>query len=126
MRKHSILIYLVVLNCLYGLKRAEATAPPSGMTFNWSSSDCLGGDNALTGTGVWINYTTTFSSRAAVFQSSSHVQVDFNSSSLNFDYNFENFGPLNVTAVQYDTVQLEHGGGECHCVQLGILHSTDS
>ena len=96
------------------------TAPPN-LCFQWNNQDCLGGDNALLSTGLWMNYTSNFSDETGgrMLSYACQIWVYFNSTQPALDY-CEGPGPRNITNVKYYLEQPEHGGGGCHCVNISF------
>ncbi len=92
---------------------------PPKLCIQWYEFSCIGGDNALLSTGLWLNYTSNSTDETGTVDQtySCRVWVNYNSSLPELQY-YEGADPRNITSVSFIFEQPEHGGGSCHCFNV--------
>ena len=100
----ELLLYLSYLQS--GVLAETFESMPTQICVSWhSSGTCIGGVNALTSTEVTLSYNFTDS------------QLTIEKNATNVIYELDNCDS-NCTYSKYTFVQLEHGGGDCNCVDI--------
>ena len=100
----ELLLYLSYLQS--GVLAGTLESMPTQICASWRSSGrCIGGDNALTSTEVTLSYNFTDS------------QLTIEKNATNVIYEIDNCDS-DCTYSKYTFVQLEHGGGNCNCVDI--------
>ncbi len=91
------------------------------LNIQWYEFSCIGGDNALLSTGLWLSYTSNSTDETGTGDQthSCRVWVNYNSSLPELQY-YEGAGSRNITSVSFIFEQPEHGGGSCHCFNISI------
>ncbi len=99
---------------------ASAIAPPN-IVLNWYEDHCIGGDNSLLSTGLWLSYeaNSTAADDGVVQQYRNKVWIDYNVTEQELMY-YKSEKPRNVSKVNYYFNQPEHGGGGCYCVRISF------
>ncbi len=98
--KMSLVTFLFTL--LFSSCWVETTADnkPLTLSIQWYEFSCIGGDNALLSTGLWLSYTSIFTDETGTGDQtySCRVWVNYNSSLPELQY-YEGAGPRNITSV---------------------------
>ena len=103
---------------------------PSHICVSWLSLRCIGGDRALTNTQVRLTYNYSVdgvlrntSSRRISKKCGINVTFELSYPDLDVDELNANVSRLKAT---YLFEQLEHGGGQCNCVDLYFDNCTSN
>ena len=104
----GVLLWLGVLNA------ASSIEFPSRLCVTWQSTNCVGDDRALTSTEVRLTYNCSGSDaiRTTTLTKNNVSSMQYN---LTYDCQFVDNGQ---TRTDYYFEQLEHGGGDCNCVDI--------
>ena len=115
----TLVIFLLTMLHLSSWTETKSFNQPPTLTIQWYEFSCIGGDNALLRTGLWLSYTSNSTDETGTDDQthSCHVWVNYNSSLPELQY-YEGAGPRNITSVSFIFEQPEHGGGSCHCFNI--------
>ncbi len=115
----TLVIFLLTMSHLSSWIETTSFNQPPTLSIQWYEFSCIGGDNALLSTGLWLSYTSNSTDETGTDDQiySCHVWVNYNSSLPELQY-YERAGPRNITSVSFIFEQPEHGGGSCHCFNI--------
>ena len=101
---------------------------PSSICVTWLLvEECIGGDRALTSTGVKFTYNYTVSGETRSRVSPVLTKNNEKKKMYNLTYPDSSGGGKNSTRqAEYYFEQLEHGGGLCNCLEIFINCKTGS
>ncbi len=86
--------------------------------------DCPEGAKALLSTGFWLNYTVSYYSASNEYNKyHGDYWINYNQTLPIFTYSHPNHQSVNITQILYTAVQPEHGGGNCHCIDLDFKNT---
>jgi len=104
---------------LYGVSISSATNP--GLSLDWRNTNCIGGDNGLLSTGLWLSLNAS-DGTGLCYSNRSWIEYDSFSSLSRLHESFLNCN--RTSNVTFEFEQPEHGGGNCHCVQISFNSPT--
>ncbi len=114
-------LVVILLAILFSSCWIETTADnqPPRLSIQWFEFSCIGGDRALSSTGLWLSYTSNSTDETGADDQtySCRVWVNYNSSLPKLQY-YEGNVSRNITSVSFIFEQPEHGGGSCHCFNI--------
>ncbi len=118
-------IYRALFLCSALTKSLAIISVPPELDIRWYEFSCIGGDNALLSTGLWLSYTSNSTDENGADEQtySCRLWVNYNSTMPELQY-YEGIGRRIITKVNLIFEQPEHGGGSCHC--FNITGSTNS
>ena len=103
--------------CLFilcGVVQTSLTKSPQ-MILQWVNESCIGGERGLLSTGLWLSLNASNQTDQC---SSARVWIEYNSSLPDIDSFLVSCSA--ISNVTFEFQQPEHGGGLCHCVQIGF------
>ena len=105
-----------ILLCLRIIAVTVSQEFPSFIGITWQSLNCIGEDRALTSTDVKLTYNYSASN---VRRTTTGPIIRKSNGDTKYTLNYSNIG-INTSnkEADYYFVQLEHGGGECNCVDI--------
>ncbi len=116
--------FVVILLVLFGASNRPAIVGslPSTLCYTWNSS-CVGGDATLGNVGVAVTYRYQFCSERNALVNQTGLVIARTRLGEECTYylihEYEEPEYCNdLSRVEYDFEQREHGGGECNCVQI--------
>ena len=124
--KMSAIITIITLLLHFNWNVAQVDSFPSSICVTWLlMEECIGGDRALTSTDVKFTYNYTVSgetrSRVGPVLTKNNEELKM----YNLTYPDSSGGGGDTTRqAEYYFEQLEHGGGQCNCLNISINCAT--
>ncbi len=117
----TLILYFILLKRSFG---GDSRLLPT-LSIQWYEFSCIGGDNALLSTGLWLSYTSNSTDETGTDDQtySCRVWVNYNSPVPELQY-YEGAGPRNITSLSFTFEQPEHGGGSCHCFNVSTNNTS--
>ena len=102
------------------LNAAVSEEFPSRICVTWQSSNCLGEDRALTSTEVMLTY--SYRESGISKNTVGTILMENGVSNFSYDLEYEDIGNnVQTSEADYYFKQLEHGGGDCNCVNIDFI-----
>jgi len=118
---YFIMNYLKTIFLCIALSDVVRTEYPRNFCVTWElSSDCVGGDNALTSTDVRLTYNYTVDGINEGSQIGDTILLKKSETLKVYNLSYPGVGEGSVTRAEYYFEQLEHGGGGCNCVDIAF------
>ncbi len=115
----SLLVFLMVWSCIG--RYLQSSSLPSSICVRWNSTDCPGGDRAITNLVVRLQYNYTGNSP---LREGPTIVKNTSENGAVYELQYPNWNVrTGAGLVQFYFEQLEHGGGNCNCVTI-YFHQT--
>ncbi len=119
-----IFLFAIMIHFSTWIETTSFNQPPT-LSIQWYEFSCIGGDNALLSSGLWLSYTSNSTDETGTDDQtySCHVWVNYYSSLPELQY-YEGNDSRNITSLSFIFEQPEHGGGSCHCFNVSTSFLT--
>ena len=100
---------------LFSIKTSVASIPT--VHFVWTNESCIGGERGLLSIDIWLTFNASY--QMGDVRCSNHLRIAYNSSG---EKNFRGVceDEDEISRVEFEFEQPEHGGGLCHCVEINF------